>query len=315
MAYDEEAGAPAFRKFRRTIMPDHSLRIFLQTWFGYSATGDTAEQCLSLLHGTGPNGKSTLIDLIGWVMGDYFLTLPFASLLHDERRRGSEASPDLARLPGARLVSAAEPEVGARFSESLLKSLTGGNRITVRHLNKGFFEFMPQFKLTLSFNNKPSIRGQDEGIWRRLLMVPFTVTLAREDRDRTLPKRLKAEGSGVLNWILDGTRIWLEKGFFIPEAVRAATDDYRTESDPVGQFLTTCTREEAGALTLSRDLYQAYQRWCAANALTAYNQTVFGKRMTDKGYHKKKTGIIHYIGLELIEDNVPDQVPPPEDLV
>jgi hypothetical protein len=143
--------------------PDFTECALIQTETlpGYSLTGATVEQSLLLLQGQGANGKSTLIETMLWVFGDYGLTLPFASLLHDERRRGGEATPDLARLPGARLVVASEPEVNARFSESLIKQFTGCDRISVRHLNQGFFDFHPKFKLVLAFNNRPQIRGHD----------------------------------------------------------------------------------------------------------------------------------------------------------
>ncbi len=132
-----------------------------------------------MLWGKGSNGKSTLLSCLGHVFGDLHEPLPFASFVKDDRRRGSEATPDLALLPGARLVTASEPETGARLSESMIKWMTGGERMKVRHLNRGFFDFQPQFKVTLAFNNKPSVRGQDKGIWRRLLLVPFTEEIGK----------------------------------------------------------------------------------------------------------------------------------------
>lgn len=297
--YRPKAACPQFEAFLARILPDEAVRGFLQRYFGYAITGDTSEQCLVLLHGEGANGKSTLIDVITWIMGDYATSLPFASLLHDDKRRGSEATPDIARLPGARLVSASEPEIGQRFSESLLKSLTGGDVMTVRHLNKGFFEFLPTFKLVLSFNHRPNVRGQDEGIWRRLLLVPFEVKIPKDERDRFLKDKLKGEASGILNWLLEGARLWLEEGLAVPDQVRAATDAYRSESDPVGQFLATATWHEAGSTVQASKLYKAYTSWCHDSAVTPLSQTAFGKTLGDRGYRKSRMGTYFYQDLRL----------------
>src|SRR5262249_5005445 len=162
-------------------------------WFGYCLTGDVGEQVMVLFHGRGANGKSTLLSLMAHVMGDYALTLPIQSFLHDDRRGGGDATPDLARLPGARLVMAAEPERGSRLSEAVVKTVTGGDKVVARRLFEGQFEFEATFKLVLSANEKPRITGQDEGIWRRVTLVPFAAAIARERRDKRLIEKLKAE--------------------------------------------------------------------------------------------------------------------------
>ena len=312
-AYDPEAEAAAFRRFLDQILPDREIQGFLQRWFGYCLTGDTSEQCLVLCHGVGANGKSTLVDTVKWILGDYAMTLPFASLLHDDRRRGSEPTPDLARLPGARLVSAAEPEIGQRFSESLIKTLTGGEPITARHLQQDFFEFAPSFKLVLSFNTKPSVRGQDEGIWRRLLMVPFDVIVPKERRDRDLAQKLRGESSGILNWMLDGLRLWFEGGLQIPEAVRAATAAYKSESDPLGQFLEMATQRKPGAHVQAKQLYTAYTHWCKENAVEPLSMTAVGRKLGDRGFEKDRIGVVYYKDLELLEEFKPNNEPPPHD--
>lgn len=157
--YDPAATCPRFRQFISEIQPDLEIELFLQRWCGYCLTGSMQEQIILMFYGTGSNGKSVLMSLMKRILGSYAQVLPFASLLHDDKRRGAEASPDLAQLPGVRLVTAAEPESGAKFSESLIKQITGGEEIKARHLHKGFFEFKPECKVMLSFNNKPIIRG------------------------------------------------------------------------------------------------------------------------------------------------------------
>lgn len=312
VGYDPNAECPRFLQFLHDIQPERDIRQFLQRYFGYCLTGAINEQIVVMFYGQGSNGKSTLMDLINYILGDYALVLPFASLLQDDRRRGSEATPDLARLPGARFVTAAEPETGARFSESMLKQLTGGEKLTVRHLNKGFFEFYPQFKLCLSFNNKPAIRGQDDGIWRRIVLVPFDQKFVDKEKleefpgaklkDRGLEKALRAEAPGILNWMLDGYRLWAESGLCVPERIRAATEQYKTESSPVQQFLAACVRRVDGGMVVASKLYDAYKLWCGDNAVDPVSQTAFGYRMRDAGYEKERGDYIRYRGIELTDD-------------
>src|SRR5262249_29253323 len=152
---------------------------------------------------------------------------PIQSFLHDDRRGGGDATPDLARLPGIRAVMASEPERGSRLSEAVVKTVTGGEKVVARRLFEGQFEFDATFKVILSANEKPRIIGQDEGIWRRIVLVPFNAFVPHERRDKRLLDRLKAEASGILNWTLDGARIWREEGLAIPRVLAEATDQYR----------------------------------------------------------------------------------------
>lgn len=298
--FDEGSRAPVFEAFVERIVPDAEVRAFLQRWFGYCLTGDTSEQVVVMLWGAGSNGKSTLLFCLGHVFEDLHEPLPFASFVKDDRRRGSEATPDLALLPGARLVTASEPETGARLSESMIKWMTGGERMKVRHLNHGFFDFQPQFKVTLAFNNKPSVRGQDKGIWRRLLLVPFTEEIGKA---QVAPVRaaLEDEGPGILNWLLDGVEMWREAGLMIPERVRAATEDYRADSDPVGRFLSECTARRERSNVKASELWEVYERWCRAAAEEPVTRRRFGLILRDKGVPKEKIGVYYYGGLEVTD--------------
>jgi putative DNA primase/helicase len=299
--YDPSAECPTFKRFLETSQPDAGIRDFLQVWSGYCLTGVTGEQKLVFNFGEGGNGKSVFIDLIAKMMGPYSVSLPFASLLRDDRKRGAEATPDLARLPGARLVRASEPEKGSRFAEATIKSITGGEEITVRHLNHGFFDFVPQFKLTLSGNHKPAIRGQDRGIWRRFILVPWEQNIPEKDQDKQLPAKLWAERAGVLNWLLDGARIWLEKGLVVPDSIKAATDEYREDSDPLGRFLRECVREAPGCSVQASVMYGAYVDWCKVNAERPWSQTAFGRALPDKGFKRSDGRIRVYLNTELVE--------------
>lgn len=298
VAWDPEARAPEFERFLAAIQPDADTRGFLQRWFGYCLTGLVDEQAMVLLHGGGRNGKSTLVDTLAHVFGDYARSLPIKSFLRDDRTTGGQATPDLARLPGARLVRSSEPEPGAQISEAMIKEITGGEPITARHLHQGFFEFAPQFKAVISFNNKPTVRGADDGIWRRLLLVPFTVRVDKPDLH--LKERLKAEASGILNWLLAGYRQWRAAGLMVPDSVRAATDDYRADSDIVGEFLKIAVVADAQKAVSGAEFYNAFKAWCGKNGIDAPSGTWFGKRLSGRpGIRKVRVGTVRYEGIDL----------------
>jgi putative DNA primase/helicase len=302
VAYDEQADYPLFKEFLQTILPNPEVHEFVQRFFGYALTGYAVEQVLVIFHGTGANGKSTLVDTLRAVFGDYAVILPFSSLLADSRRRGGEATPDLARLPGVRRVTASEPELGRAFSEAVIKTLTGEARMIARHLREEFFEFTPQFKLVLSCNNKPTVRGNDEGTWRRVLLVPFGETIPVAERDKHLPERLAAEAPGILNWVVEGARLYLTGGLAVPDAVRMATGDYRDESDPMGEFLREWVRhgDDAKGETLAAGrLFAAYEAWCNDSMVKPLSQNRFGRKMTDRGYRKVLSNGVRYLDTAL----------------
>ena len=197
----------------------------------------TVEQCLLFFYGAGRNGKSTLVDLMVDVLGDYAVSLSIDSFAGDSRKVGGEATPDLARLPGARMVSASEPEMGVRLKDALIKTLTGGDKISVRRLHQDFFELIPQFKIVLQGNHKPIITDDSDGIWRRVMLIFFEIQVPKEQVDPELPKRLRREAAGVFAWMVAGALDYLTMGLRPPEKVLAATEEYRQESDPLGAFI------------------------------------------------------------------------------
>lgn len=300
--YDPQAECPQWRAFLDSILPNAAIANFLQRWLGYCLTGRITEQHLVIFHGRGANGKSTIFDVIGHVMGDYAMTIDFSSLLYDEYKRGGTATPDLARLPGARFVVTSEPEVGARFSESQIKIMTGGDRMTVRMLHQAPFEFTPSFKLNLACNVKPDVRGQDEGIWRRMLLVPFNVEIPPERRDINLKFKLRQEASGILNWLLDGLRSYFEQGLQPPQEVIVAVQNYRSDNDRLGAFIETCVKKEPGARINARKLYTAYTLWCEDNAADAVSSNAFGRMLLERGYEREKAGLVFYKNIGLDED-------------
>jgi putative DNA primase/helicase len=327
VAYDPAAECPTFRQFLAEAQPEDELRLFLQVWTGYCATGDTREQRIVLNHGGGANGKSTFLGAIADALGDYAVPVPIETFLQDERRRSGEATPDIVRLIGARLALASEPERGAKLSEAVVKRVTGGEKMTARKLYEGMFDFDPEFKLVLSANEKPRITGQDEGIWRRVMLVPWKAHFSEERRKgefgMALKANLKAELPGILNWILDGVRLWLERGLVVPDQIKAATEQYRLESDPIGEWWREFVREKPGSQVQASRLYGGYVRWAKLNGMHPASLTAWGRRLSDMGAQKDRWGgIVSYFGVELDQDSLdaleaatvlrrPDEAPPP----
>ena len=258
-AYNASADCPLWHGFLKTVTGgDTELAAYLQTAVGYTLTGLCREQCLFFLHGTGCNGKGVFSETIKALLGDYGQTAPETLFTRD---RNSSATNDVARLSGTRLAIAAELDEGAAFAESRIKSLTGSDTITARFLHKEFFDFQPSHKFWISGNHKPTVRGTDQGIWRRLRLVPFTVRIPDEQKDPALAEKLLGELPGILNWALAGCRDWQHRGLVSPACVNKATQDYRREEDVIGQFLDDCTAEQAAARTPTTAIYQAYDLW------------------------------------------------------
>ena len=254
-----DAQCPLWMQFIDTVTGgDTELANYLQAAIGYSLTGLCREQCLFFLHGTGQNGKGVFSETNKAIFGDYAQTAPESLFTRD---RNSSATNDVARLAGCRLAIAAELDEGSAFAESRIKALTGGDTITARFLHREFFDFIPSHKFWISGNHKPTVRGTDQGIWRRLRLIPFTVRIPDEKKDPALAEKLIAELPGILNWALAGCLQWQRRGLVAPECVRRATDDYRREEDVIGQFLDDCTTETSAARTPTTAVYQAYELW------------------------------------------------------
>lgn len=299
--YDPNAKCPTWLAFLDRIMNSNvELIYFLQRAVGYTLTGNTSEQCLFFLHGCGANGKSTLINTIGELMGDYGLQTPTETLMV---KRGDSVPNDIARLKGARFVSAVETEEGRRLAEVLVKQLTGGDMITARFLHAEFFEFRPTFKLWLAANHKPVIRGTDNAIWRRIRLIPFNVTIPEAERDKELPEKLKAELPGILAWAVEGCVAWQIEGLDPPDEVRLATQGYREEMDVLAGFLNDCCIVKSIARVSAGDLYGAYCKWCEANGERPLSQRAFGMRLTERGFTRMRGtgGRFWWEGLGLVE--------------
>jgi putative DNA primase/helicase len=298
--YDPAAEAPAFDAFMARIQPLPTMRAFILQWFGLSLTGDVSEQKLAFFYGKGGNGKSVLIDAVSYVAGDYGETIPIETFLDQGKARNAgQATPDLAILPGKRLLRTSEPEKGAKLAEALIKLATGGEPMQARHLNRDFFKFYPQFKLTMSGNYRPTISGADDGIWRRVRLVPFTVTIPKEERDLHLTEKLRAEASGILNRLLDGLRVWLDKGLQEPAEVVQATAEYRDASDPLGRFLTSCVVASPGDRVQSSVLHEVYEAWCKVSGEIAWKNRGLSLAMAERGFKSKQSNVMWWLDIKL----------------
>lgn len=314
--YDPDAKCPRFDAFLKEIQPNIEMRRFLQRWFGLSMTALPVQK-LAFFHGGGANGKSVLVDTIARVFGDYSATAKIESLTGKNKKSGSDSQPDLIPLIGARSVRTSEPEEGERLQEGLVKALTGGEPMMIRDLFSGMITFQPYFKLTISGNHLPDIRGGDDGIWRRLMLVTFPIQIP-EERRRPKPEMdamLWEERSGILNWLVDGLIDYLERGLQEPDQVRMATEGYRKDSDPVGTFLADATVVSGyeGHFMTSRELIEAFNFWIEERGETRWgNRTVSNKlkkkadtwRHPDggKSFTPGKSGVTGYRGIRLTDE-------------
>jgi putative DNA primase/helicase len=304
--YDPIATCPTYDSFLAKVQPEPAMRRFLHQWAGLSLTGDTTEESMAIFYGVGANGKSTWLESLAYVVGQYAGSSSVETFLeHKHKRRGDQASPDVTRLAGVRFLRTSEPESGARLAEAFVKWITGGDMITARHLNRAEFEFKPQFKLIMSGNHKPVVRGVDKGIWRRIRLVPWDVTIPEDERDKTLKSKLLTEGSGILNRLLDGLVDWLDNGLIVPEEVTTATAKYREDSDTLGRFLAACTKASPGSRVQSSRLFAVFRAWANQNGVDEWTQNGFSAAMLDHSFAKAKAhGVMLWDGLELIPEVV-----------
>jgi len=297
--YDPHAKAPVWEAFLERVLPREGLRGFVQLATGYSATGDTSEQCMFIHHGPGANGKSTFQETIAAALGDYAMRTPTETLLV---KRSGGVPNDVARLKGARFVTASETEEGRRLAESLVKDLTGQDTISARFMWAEWFDFKPTHALHLSTNHKPEIRGTDPAIWRRIRVVPWTVTISPAEQDRKLAEKLRDELPGVLAWIVRGCLRWQREGLQAPEEVRQATRGYRAEMDVLAAFLADCCVRNEDEEAFAGELWGAWKRWCEETGEQAGSQKRFGGRLAERGFlnHRdSKTGRKVWSGLSL----------------
>jgi P4 family phage/plasmid primase-like protien len=278
VVYDPAATCPQWDHFLDQIMSGNADNIgFLQRAAGYSLTGSAAEHCMFFLYGNGRNGKSTFVEVLKYIMGDYGKAASMGMFLDTDY---TTIPSELAGLAGKRFVSASETKEGRAWDEAKLKQITGGDTLSVRFLYSKEFEYKPEFKIWCSGNHRPVIRGMDDGVWSRLKLVPFTWQVAEAQKDKFLRGKLQKEAPGILNWMLRGLEDWHKDGLRDPVEVVAAAVDYRNEESWLTQFLAAETETGSSYSEQAKDLYARYKTW-AANAGEKHRSGIVFNRTMD----------------------------------
>lgn len=313
--YKPGKGPREFEKFIHQIMPDDEVRLFLQRWFGYALTGHANEQKMLMFTGKGSNGKSVLLKIMEKVLGDFAMRTPFKTIMREDK--GNDAAPDIARLPGSRLLIVSEPPKNAELDDGIVKTLTGEDGAPVRNIYEGYFEFDPTFKICLACNNKPYIRATDDGIWRRILVVDFKEKFVHEEDlpkwpkahlvDKDLEKKMRDEYPEILNWMIEGYRMWKDIGLSPPPRVQEESAKYRHESNQAYPFFMAWCERREGAKIQAKRLYEAYQLWAKLNGREAVAGNTFGTKMAALNVEKKESNYHFWLDIQLTpeaEDNL-----------
>jgi putative DNA primase/helicase len=314
-AFDPKADCPQWEKFLLAVFGNKTALVkFVQRLIGSALVGNVTENMLAILWGTGANGKSVLVEVLLAALGsDYAMKAPPGLFI----AKRSESHPtERADLYGKRLVAVVETADGAKLDEALVKELTGGDRIRARKMKQDFWEFPPSHTPLLVTNHKPEVTGGDNGIWRRLKLIPFTVTFWNPDdppalgeqrpdhlkQDKQLREKLLGERAGILAWAVLGCQDWQKNGLQAPAEVSGATAEYREQSDQVLRFVNErCERAPRGAecWTSATALYGAYKQWCESCGESPKSQTKFGPELERLGFAKKSSNGMKYGGLRL----------------
>ena len=287
--YDASATCPTWDRFLERVLPDSPTRVFMQRLAGYCLTGNVSERILVILHGYGRNGKSVFLRVLQSILGGYAGTAAPSLLM----AKAYESHPaETAALYGLRLAVTSEIKKGRVFDEEAVKRLTGNDVLACRGMRENWWNFTPTHKLIVATNPKPRVRDSSDSIWDRILMVPFTQRIQDSEVDRKLVDKLIAEAPGVLAWAVRGCALWVDSGLRVPEAVRAATHEYRQEEDIVGRFLLECCDLQANGMTPTHTLTQLSNRWTEANGLFRISEKALAERLLEMGCVPKRSATV-----------------------
>ncbi|GAB6052857.1 hypothetical protein JCM17960_16770 [Magnetospira thiophila] len=300
-SHDPAAQCPRFDRFLATVQPDVDVQRLLQQLAGIWLCGESNPQKLTFFYGLGANGKTTFIEVMAWLLGDYSKRIA-TEMLMQHQRSPQGPSPDIVSLKGRRLVYCNEVEEGRRLAEARVKELTGGDTLSGRvPYGKEDITFQPTHKLVMIGNHMPEVRDMGHGMWRRMLLIPFEQIIPDHAQDPNLLEKLKSEGSGILNWALAGLHDYRANGLAVPASITTATDAYRTDQDIIGEWLTDHCNIVAGAATPKGDLYGAYRLWAQGHGHQPLAQSRFTRKLSERG-HGTDAGRRNIAGLELNND-------------
>ncbi|WP_425837444.1 phage/plasmid primase, P4 family [Streptomyces fractus] len=305
VAYRPEAEARRWEQFLVEVFPNHpELPSFMRRLVGYGITGSTSEQCFTFMHGQGANGKSVFLDALIHVLKGVTKSTEFSTF--EQRTAVGQASPELASLRGARLVTASETEKYSRLAEALVKQVTGGDPVTTRHLYGSPFTYVPTFLIMVAGNYKPAILSQDLGVWRRVKLVPFEATFRGAKADKTLPAKLRDEAEGILAWAVRGAQEWYEHGLQEPASIATATQDYRESEDRLAEFIAARLVQEPDARVAPMAVRRAYAEWAEDAGLSrkeVLSGWALGVELESRGFTKeKRSGRWGFDGIRLMTD-------------
>jgi len=288
VVFDACAVCPVWLSFLDDIFgADRELIGYIQRVVGYCLTGDTREQVTFLCHGAGANGKSTFLNVLRHVLGDYGYDLPFSTF---ESKARSANTNDLAALPRRRFVTSLETNEAAPLNEARLKLLTGCDPVSARKLYREFFTFIPTAKFWLATNHRPPVSDDSPGFWRRVRLIPFLQQFVGQRADRDLFAKLKAEAPGILRWAVEGCLLWQRQGLGLPAVVEAASQSYREENDHIGEFLGDCCLVAPDACVPAAILWNSYLLWATANQEHQLDRRVFSARLEGRSFRKQRVG-------------------------
>lgn len=285
--FDRNAEAPTWDRFIEKVQPNPQMRSFLQRLIGSALFGAVRDHYLPFHYGTGANGKSTALEGLLELFGDYGAKLT-DSLVY-KNRNGSQPHLELAGLFGARLALGEENASGGQLNEALLKAITGGDRVKGRFHYSEFVEAAPTYKVHLVGNHKPAIAGTDEGIWRRFLLIPWPILIPPEERDPKLREKIALESAGVLNWLLEGCIQWDKIGLQIPDLCKAATADFRQESDDLADFIAEHLEKDSEGYCLKSDVYESYKSWSDTNRIKPMTKRLLGSALQERGFESGRS--------------------------
>jgi len=302
--YPNEPGVdgPVWSEFLNTIFDgDHELIAYVRRLMGCALVGEQLEHVLPILYGLGANGKSVFIEAISYALGDY--AGPAAPGLFMTTRADRHPT-ELADLFGKRLVVLNETRDGAKLDEGLVKSISGGDQVKARRMHQDFWSFKPTHMPLLVTNHKPVVTGTDNGIWRRLRLIPFGVTIPPERQDRQLPEKLRREAPAILKWLVEGCVEWRRVGLAEPAAVMAATDGYRNESDVVGQFLDEWGVVSGDAKVKASRLLLTFNEWSKEAGYEPGDAKWLKAEMERRTFvFKKRSDANYFLGIGLRDDD------------
>jgi putative DNA primase/helicase len=300
-SYDENAQCPRWEQFLKEVFQGEEETIqSVQRLLGYTLLGVAREEVLVICYGHGANGKSIFANVVHSILAGYSVTAP-ASLLTVRKAGDNSPRNDVASLAGARYASINELQAGDRLDEQVVKLLAGREKISARFLYKEHFDFLPAFTPWLRTNHKPIIMAEDDGLWRRLVLLPFKRKFSEDEQDPRLEEKLLAEADGILTWIVAGAKLYLTDGLKLSRAIRAEVAAYRSESDVLGEFLSDKTQSEGALKVLQGKLYSCYRIWCDSSGLRPITKKSFTQRLYERGFSEGKSGSNrYYLGLDLV---------------